>query len=467
MPTYLSPLEEIKQRPAPPQTEKGTAEHSPLSRDAIDLALARIDEVLNRQLDIILHHPCFQALEAAWRSLQFLVERTDIRENTQIMLLSVSKDDLYADFSEAPEIFLSGLYHHVHRMEYGQFGGRPYGAIIGNYEFGPDAGDVALLRYIAGVAATAHAPFIAAANSDFFGIQNFEELPRVIDLRSVFAGSRYVIWRGFRESQDARYIGLTIPRFLLRTPYRPDNSSVGIFDYKETTNSCRDYLWGNAAFAFATRLIDSFAEYRWCPNIIGIQGGGVVKDLPVACFQSTSIAVAAKISTEVLITETSEYELAEEGFIPLTCTHDYGVACFFSGNSVRKIPEHFPDTPEGQAHEISEQLGAQLPYLLIICRIAHYIKVLQREALGMDKEKQQIRDELMHWLGQYVTQDDTPQPGIRAQRPLRWAELNIDDVMGRPGWYSVHIKIRPHFKFLGASFTLSLVGQQGPPNKQA
>ncbi len=437
-------------------------EAAKIDRAAVDRAIAALDKKLGQQIDKVLHNEKFQQLESGWRGLKFMVERTDFRQNIRVSLLNVSKQDLYDDFKDAPELFQSGLYQHVHKAEYGQFGGKPYGAIIGNYDFGPAETDIELLKWTAGVAAMAHAPFIAAAGAEFFGLKSFEGLPRLKDVRSMFESKQYISWRSLRDSEDARYIGLTCPRFLLRRPYGADNP-VKSFNYTEESGQHDQFLWGNTAFAFATRLTESFAKYRWCPNIIGPQGGGTVENLPVHLYKSDGDLVQ-KIPTEVLLPEVLEYDLSEEGFIGLTMRKDSDNACFFSANSVQK-PKTFGQSPEGKAAETNARLGAQLPYMFIISRLAHYIKVLQREALGTDKEKKDLQNDLEKWIRQYVTEDDNPMPGIRAQRPLRMAEIKVDDVPGRPGWYSVGLKVRPHFKYMGASFTLSLVGQQGPPGK--
>ena len=433
-----------------------------VDRAAVDRAIAELDKRLGQQLDKIIHDEKFQKLESGWRGLRFLVDRTDFRQNIRLGLLNVSKDELLADFRDAPELFQSGLYHHVHKAEYGQFGGKPYGAIIANYDFGPSEPDIELLRFAGGVAATAHAPFIAAAGPGFFGLDSYEGLPRLKDVRAMFESKQYISWRSLRDSEDARYLGLTCPRFLLRRPYGADHP-VRSFDYKEEANSHDQFLWGNTAFAFATRLAESFAKYRWCPNIIGPQGGGTVEQLPVHLYKSEGELVQ-KIPTEVLIPEVLEYDLSEEGFIALTMRKDSDNACFFSANSIQK-PRTFGQSAEGRIAETNARLSMQLPYLFVVSRLAHYIKVLQREALGSDKEKKDLQDDLEKWIKQYVTEDDNPMPGIRAVRPLRAAQLKVDEVAGRPGWYSVSIKVRPHFKYMGASFTLTLVGQQGPPGK--
>jgi len=427
-------------------------------QSVINEMIAEIDRKLSAQVDAILHHASFQKLESAWRGLKFVVDRTNFRENNKIELLSVSKEDLLSDFEDAPEVTKSGLYKLVYTAEYGQFGGNPVGAIVANYDFGPGPQDIKLLQYVASVSTMAHAPFIAAAGPEFFGQESFLGLPNLKDLKSIFEGPQYVKWNSFRESEDARSVGLTLPRFLLRLPYSPEGNPVKSFTYTENVSDNHEkYLWGNAAFAFSTRLSDSFSKYRWCPNIIGPASGGAVEDLPVHTFESMG-AMENKIPTEVLISERREFELAEAGFIGLAMRKGSDNACFFSANSVQK-PKYFGQSKEGKEAEANYKLGTQLPYMFIINRLAHYLKVLQREQIGSWKERTDLERELNTWIGQYVSDQDVVDPGVRGRRPLRQAEIVVSDVEGDPGWYRVDMKVRPHFKYMGSFFTLSLVGK--------
>ncbi|MGY2253241.1 type VI secretion system contractile sheath large subunit [Pseudomonas reactans] len=275
----------------------------PVKKRLVDRMIAEIDTKLSLQMDEILHHPDFQALEASWKGLQLLVDRTNFRENIKIELLNVSRQDLLEDFEDSPEVIQSGLYKHIYSAEYGQFGGQPVGAIIANYFLSPSAPDVKLMQYASSVACMAHAPFIAAAGPAFFGLESFTGLPDLKDLKDHFEGPQFAKWQSFRQSEDSRYIGLTVPRFLLRTPYDPLECPVKTFAYQENVvNSHEHYLWGNTAYAFATRLTDSFARFRWCPNIIGPQSGGAVEDLPLHHFHSMG-EIETKIPTEVLVSD--------------------------------------------------------------------------------------------------------------------------------------------------------------------
>jgi len=405
-----------------------------------------------------LHAREFQARESTWRSAKVLVDKTDFRENIKILMLHATKDELLDDFEFAPEITQSGFYKHVYSTGYGQFGGEPVGAVIGDYSLTQSSPDIKLMQYLSAVGAMAHAPCISSVAPTFFGVASFTDLPSIKDLKSVFEGPAYTKWRALRESEDARYLGLTAPRFLARLPYDPVENPVKGFNYQENINASHDhYLWGNTAYLMGTALTDSFAKYRWCPNIIGPQSGGSISDLPVHVYEAMG-QLQAKIPTEVLITDRREYELAEEGFISLTMRKDSDNAAFFSANSVQK-PKVFPNTREGKDAETNYRLGTQLPYMFIINRLAHYIKVLQREQIGSWKERQDLERELNNWIKQYVADQENPPADVRSRRPLRAAQIMVKDVEGEAGWYQVSISVRPHFKYMGANFELSLVGR--------
>ncbi|QMV16178.1 type VI secretion system contractile sheath large subunit [Vibrio spartinae] len=433
-------------------------EAEPVNKSLVDQMLVELDKKISAQMDEILHHEQFQQMESAWRGLKLFIDRTDFRENNKVDIIHVTKEELLEDFEFAPEISQSGLYKQVYSSGYGQFGGEPTGAMIGNYAFTPSTPDMKLLQYMGALGAMAHAPFISSVGPEFFGIDSFEELPNIKDVKSIFESPKYTKWRSLRESEDARYLGLTAPRFLLRVPYDPIENPIKTFNYQESVRESHEhYLWGNTAFAFATRLTDSFAKYRWCPNIIGPQSGGAVEDLPVHVFETMG-ALQAKIPTEVLITDRKEFELAEEGFIALTMRKGSDNAAFFSANSIQK-PKVFPNTKEGKEAETNYKLGTQLPYMMIINRLAHYIKVLQREQIGSWKERQDLERELNGWIKQYVADQENPPADVRSRRPLRAARIEVSDVEGNPGWYQVSLAVRPHFKYMGANFELSLVGR--------
>ncbi len=429
-----------------------------IDKSLVDAMIVEIDKKLSRQIDAIMHHKEFQKLESAWRGLKFVVDRTDFRENIKVDLLNVSKDDLQADFEDAPEVTKSGLYKIAYTAEYGTFGGRPYGAIFSNYEFGPSGQDVALLQSCAAVAAMAHAPFFAAAGASFFGLKDMLRLPNLKDLKALFEGPQYTKWNSFRDTEDARYVGLLMPKFLLRLPYGETTIPVKRFNYSEdVVDKHDDYLWGNASYAMASRIADSFAKYRWCPNIIGPQAGGTVENLPLHQYQAMG-ELQTKTPTEVMLSERREFELSEEGFIALTFRKDSDNAAFFSANSCQR-PKTFGMSPEGKAAELNYRLGTQLPYIFVACRIAHYLKVIQREQIGSSKEGPELQSELNAWISQYVVDQDGVSAYLRGIRPLRQAQITVSEVPGNAGFYKVDMKVRPHFKYMGAAFTLSLVGK--------
>jgi type VI secretion system protein ImpC len=430
-----------------------------VDKSLVDAMIAELDARMSAQVNEILHQPAFQKLESAWRGLRFMIERVDFRENIRVQLLNVSKDELLQDFENEPDLPNSGLYNIVYKREYGVYGGKPYGTICANYEFGPGPEDMNLLRKCAAVAATAHAPFITNASPEFFGAEkSFLKLPNLKDLKALFESPQYARWQSFRESEDARYVGLCMPRFLLRLPYGENQIPVKAFNFNEdVVDSHEKYLWAPASLALTTRISDSFAKFRWGPNIIGPQSGGSVENLPLHQYQAMG-ALQTKIPTEISLTERREYELSEEGFIGFTFRKDSDNACFFSANSVQK-PKFFGQSEEGRAAEMNYRLGTQLPYMFIMCRIAHYLKVLQREQIGSWKERIDLERELNDWINQYVADQDVVSAAIRGRRPLRKAQIMVTEVEGNAGWYKVDMKVRPHFKYMGAFFTLSLVGK--------
>ena len=424
----------------------------------VDAMIAELDKSMSLIVDAILHSKEFQNMESAWRSLQFLISRTNFNENIMVELINATKEELDDDFQDAPDVTQSSLYKLIYTAEYGQFGGKPVGTMIGNFYFGPTAVDMRLLESLASVATMAHAPFISAAGPQFFGLNSFERLPALKDLAEIFQGVQYTKWNSFREAEDSRYVGLTLPRFLLRQPYDPEENPIKAFVYKESVDDNHEnFLWGNTAFAFATRITDSFAKYRMSANIIGPRSGGAVEDLPVHLYESMG-DLEMKIPTEVLVSDRRELELAELGFIALTMRKGSDNAAFFSANSCQK-PKFFGTSEEGKNAELNYKLGGQLPYLFIVSRLAHYIKVLQREHIGSWKERGDLERELNEWIRQFVADQENPSAETRSRRPLRGARITVSDVEGDAGWYRVNINVRPHFKYMGAYFELGLVGK--------
>ena len=428
-----------------------------INKLALDEMIAHIDALLSAQMDEILHNKSFQELESTWRGIRFLVERTNFNENVKIDLLDATKEEILDDFENNLDITQCTLYKQIYSAEYGQFGGEPVGAIVADYELDKSNQDMTFLNKMSSIAAMSHSPLLTSLSAKFFGLDNFGELENIKDLKSMLEGPQYTRWRTFRENEDAKYTGCMVNRFLTRSPYVPEDNPIKSFNYRETVNNHDDMLWGNGAYAFATRLTDSFADYRWCGNIIGPKGGGAVKDLPTYTYENYG-SVQTKIPTEVLITDRREFELSENGFIALTLRRDSNNAAFFSANSALK-PKIFPNTPEGKAAETNFRLGTQLPYVFLISRLAHYLKVLQREEIGTWKERSDVERGLNEWLRQYISDQENPPADVRSRRPFRSAKVIVSDIAGEPGWYKIELLARPHFKFMGANFELSLVGK--------
>ncbi|AJA45560.1 type VI secretion system contractile sheath large subunit [Frischella perrara] len=437
--------------------DSGNTEEA-INKQLVDRMIAELDKKMSLQIDEILHHPDLQKIESSWRGLKLLIDRTDFRENIKINMLYVTKEELLEDFEFAPEITQSGFYKHVYSDQYGQFGGEPIGAVIADYQFNASAPDMKLLQYVAAVGSMAHTPFLSAVSPKFFGIESYTELSTIKELSSIFEGPVYTKWRSLREQEDSRMLGLTTVRYLARLPYDPVDNPIKTFGYQEDVSRNHEhYLWSNSVYALATRLANSFAKYRWCPNIIGPQSGGAVEDLPVHVFNAMG-ELQVKIPTETLITDRREFELAEEGFIALTMRKGSDNAAFFSAQSVQK-PKTFPNTEEGKRAETNHKLGTQLPYIMLATRVAHYLKVIQREEIGSYKESSDMERFLNTWLKQYVSDQENPPVDVRCRRPFRAIRLEVTDIPGEPGWSKTRLHLRPHMKFMGSYTDLSLVGR--------
>jgi type VI secretion system protein ImpC len=426
-----------------------------IDKNLLDGMIASLDMKLSGQLDEILHNGKFQQLESGWRGLKFVVDRTDFRKNVRIEMIDISKDALRASFEDAPELIQSGLYKHVYTGAYDQPGADPYGAMVSNYEFDNSAQDIALMQEIAKVSSASHCPFIGAVGPKFFGKKSMEDWKRIPDFNAWMETADYIKWRTFRESEDSRYIGLTFPRFLLRLPYGPDSAPVKSFNYVENVKGPdhEKYLWGNSGMAFATNLIQAYITDGWCVQIRGPQAGGTVQNLPVHVYD-VGKGKQVKIPTEVPIDETLEFTCANLGFIPFSHYQGRDYACFFSANSTQKPAIY--EQPEATANS---RINARLPYIFLASRIAHYLKVLQRENIGTTKDRVKIEHELNGWIRGLVTEMKNPTEEQIAKHPLRAAQVRVYDIEENPGFYRVEMMIMPHFQIEGMDISLSLVGK--------
>ncbi len=426
-----------------------------IDKTLLDSFIAQIDIMISAQLDRVLHHETFQQIESAWRGLQFLVDRCDFRSNIRVEMLDCSKEDLQEDFEEAPETVQTGLYKHVYVNEYDTPGGQPISAIVANYEFDNSALDTALLSEISRVSASAHCPFLGAVGSRFFGKEKVDDLPRINDLANYMEKAEFARWRSFRESEDSRYVGLLTPRFLLRLPYGTDSNPVRTFNYEERVDAegHENYLFGNPVFAFAANIAGSFAKHGWAVNIRGPEAGGRVENLPLHQYDAGK-GLQTKIPTEMIISETRELELANLGFIPLSYYKNSDFACFFSANSVQKPAAY--SSPEASANS---RINARLPYIFLVSRIAHYLKVLQRESIGTTKSRQVLENELNDWLQTLVTKMKDPEPDLIATHPLKDGQVIVREIPENPGYFSVSLYVVPHFQIEGVDVRLNLVAQ--------
>jgi type VI secretion system protein ImpC len=425
-----------------------------IDKGLLDNYVAKIDSAISQQLDQVLHHEEFQKIESAWRSLQYLVNRSPSNSNIKIELLDVDKETLREDFDEAPDTTQSSLYKHVYTAEFDTPGGEPISNIVSNYEFDCSAADVALLQEISRVSSAAHCPFLASAGAKFFLKDSLEDVAKIQDLGSYMDRAEFLRWKNFRNSEDSRYIGLTFPRYLQRLPYGEANP-VRNFNYQEDVNGENHdkYLWGNASFTFAANVIQSFHKHGWAVNIRGPQSGGKVESLPLHSFEAGN-GLETKIPTEVLVSETKELEFANQGFIPLSYYKNSDYACFFSANSAQR-PTEF-DTPEATANA---RINSRLPYIFLVSRIAHYMKVLQRENIGSSKPRHELEQQLNDWLGSLVTKMNNPGEDLIATHPLKDANVTVAEIPGNPGYYRVNTYVVPHFQVEGVDVRLALVGQ--------
>jgi type VI secretion system protein ImpC len=428
-----------------------------VSKDAeamINARIAQIDHLISIQLNEILHHPAFQKLEATWRGVKFLVSNSETSEMLKIKLFNVSKRELLRDLQRAPEFDQSALFKKVYEEEFGIFGGAPFGALIGDYEFSRHPEDVELLERVAQVAASAHAPFLTAASHEMFNLDSFTNLDAPRDLAKVFDTTEYAKWKGFRQSEDSRYVGLCVPRILMRLPYGKMHRQIEAFNYEEHVDGTdhSKYLWGNAAYALGARLTNSFARHGWCAAIRGVEGGGLVEGLPVHTFYTDEGDVAMKCPTEVPITDRREKELADQGFIPLVHCKNTDYAAFFSVQSAQK-----PKLYDKAAANANARLSTQLPYILAVSRFAHYLKAMMRDKIGSFMSRGQCEDWLNRWITQYVVPDDMAAAETKAKKPLREAKIEVVDVPGKPGAYRAVAYLRPHFQLDELTVSLRLV----------
>ena len=430
-----------------------------IGRDAdqmISARVAQIDHLISLQLNEVLHNAQFQKLESSWRGLKYLLDQSETGTQLKIRVLNASKKDLLRDLQRAPEFDQSAMFKKVYEEEYGLFGGEPFGALVGDYEFSKHPEDLELLEKVSQVAASAHAPFLSAASSELLNMESFTNLDQPRDIGKIFDSTEYAKWKGFRESEDSKYVCLTCPRVLMRLPYGRDTAPVEGFNFEEGVDGTdhSKYLWGNSAYALASKMTQAFATYGWCVAIRGVEGGGLVDGLPSHTFRTDEGDVALKCPTEIAITDRREKELADQGLVSLVHCKGTDKAAFFSIQSCNK-----PKLYDSDAATANARISAQLPYMMATCRFAHYLKAMMRDKIGGFMSRDECWRFLNRWIGQYVTQDDKANQTTKAKFPLREARVDVEEVKGKPGVYRAIAYLRPHFQLDELSVSLRLVAE--------
>lgn len=427
---------------------------------AINARIAQIDALISSQLNEVLHAPEFQALEASWRGLAYLVFNTETGTQLKLRLLNVTRKELQDDLEKAVEFDQSTLFKKVYEEEYGTFGGHPFSFLVGDFEFGRHPMDMALLEKLSNVAAAAHAPLVAAASPRLFDLDSFTELGTPRDLAKIFESAELIKWRSFRDSEDSRYVALVLPHILMRLPYGPDTRPVDGMNLVEdvTGRDHAKYLWGNAAYALAQRITNAFSLYGWCAAIRGVEGGGTVEGLPTHTFRTDEGDIALKCPTELAITDRRENELNRLGFITLCHCKGEDFAAFFGGATAQQ-PRAY-NTNEANANA---RISALLPYVLAASRFAHYLKVIVRDKIGSFQSRDDLTQYLNTWIADYILLADGAPQATKAKFPLREARVDVFEVPGKPGSYTATVFLRPHFQLEELTASIRLVATLPPP----
>ena len=428
-----------------------------------DRAIAAIDRKLSDQLNAIMHHPKFTALEGTWRGLHYLVMNSETSTSLKLRVLNMPKRELSRDLQRAVEFDQSQLFKKIYENEFGTPGGEPYGALIGDYEWTPHPDDVETLRLVSNVAAAAFAPFISAAGSSMFGFDAWPELSRPRDLAKIFETQEYTKWRSFRDSEDSRFVSLVMPRTLARLPYGAATKQIDEFNYEEApydeagaakSMQHNEYCWMNAAYAMGTKLTDAFAQYGFCTAIRGAEGGGKVENLPYHVFTSDDGDLDAKCPTEIAITDRREFELSNLGFLPLCHYKNTDYSVFFGAQTTQKAKKY--DRPEATANAA---ISARLPYIMATSRFAHYLKVMARDKIGSFMEASDCERWLNRWITNYVNGNEKAGQEMKARFPLREARVEVKEIPGKPGSYNAIAYMRPWLQMEELTTSLRMVAR--------
>lgn len=426
------------------------------ANDRMNDKISSIDSQLTQQINLVMHEPDFQRLEATWRGLHFLVMNTETSTHLKLRILNVSKADLLKDLQKAVEFDQSAIFKKVYEEEFGTYGGDPFSFLVGDYEFGRHPADIELLEKIAGVASAAHAPFISSAYSKLFDMEDFFGLSQPRDLTKVFESAELIKWRSFRSSDDSRYVTLTLPKVLLRLPYGPDTIVAEGFDFIEDVDgtNAKKYLWGNPAYVLGQRITNAFSLHGWLAAIRGVEGGGLVEGLPAHTFKTAAGDIKLTCPTQVSITDRREKELNDLGFMAILHCKGTDKAAFFGGQTTGQPQKYNTDAANANA-----RISTMLPYVLNASRFAHYIKVIMRDKIGSFNTKENVSDYLNTWIGNYVLVDDSAPQEMKASYPLRDSRIDVTDVAGKPGSYRAVVFLRPHFQLEELTTSIRLVAE--------
>jgi type VI secretion system protein ImpC len=433
-----------------------------LSGDAyrsIEAIIAELDRKMSEQIDKVLHQEDFQQLESAWRGLYYLVNNTETDEMLKIRFMNISKKDLHRTLRRHKGVGWdqSPIFRRIYEEEYGQLGGAPYACLIGDYHFDHSTPDVEMLTEMSKIAAAAHCPFISGAAPGVMQMDSWQEIANPRDLTKIFENTEYAPWRSLRQSDDSRFIGLAMPRFLGRMPYGAKSNPVDEFNFEERTEGANHnrFVWVNAAYAMGVNINRSYKWYGWATSIRGVESGGVVENLPCHTFPTDDGGVDMKCPTEIAISDRREAELAKNGFMPLIHRKNTDSAAFIGAQSLQK-PAEYQD-PDATANA---NLSARLPYLFASCRFAHYLKQIVRDKVGSFKEREDMQRWLNDWIMNYVDGDPANSTQeTKARRPLAAAEVVVEDIEGNPGYYSAKFFLRPHYQLEGLTMSLRLVSK--------
>ncbi len=445
------------------QAQAGTVTFDRNLNRTIERAIAQIDQKLSDQLSEIIHDPRFLKLEGSWRGLHYLVQNSETGTMLKIRVLNASKHDLNRDLTRVVEFDQSLLFRKIYESEFGTPGGEPYGALIGDYEWSNHPDDIETLRLISNVSAAAFAPFISAASATMFGFDSWSELSKPRDLAKIFDTVEYQKWRGFRDSEDSRFVSLVMPRVVARLPYGAQTKPIDAFNYEEAPLDAAEtphamehdnYCWMNAAYVMGAKLSEAFARHGFCTAIRGAEGGGKVDNLPTHIFQSDDGDMDAKCPTEIGITDRREYELSNLGFLPLCHYKNHDHAVFFGAQTVQKAKEY--DRPDATANA---RISARLPYIMATSRFAHYLKVMARDKIGSFMEAEDCEIWLNRWIKNYVNTNDNAGPESKAKFPLREARVEVREIPGRPGAYHAISYMRPWLQMEELTTSLRMVAR--------